>query len=200
MRYIAKGIEPIEFSDWKALENEDWKPNYNELSGLVKTAVYNSLIEEQKGICCYCERELATPDYHIEHLNPQHKDEGDDLDYSNLLCSCLNKTTKGAPLHCGKLKGHEILPITPLQNDCQSKFEYTAMGEILGVNEEANRTIHILGLDIEKLVRMREFAASPFISEELDDDEFISFVEGYVTPNQDGSLNPFCSMIEFLFM
>jgi uncharacterized protein (TIGR02646 family) len=199
MRHIQKRTEPKEFTDWKAHANEDWQPTYEHLSGDEKKAVYESLLAEQGHICCYCERELAQNDYHIEHLNPQHLGAGDDLQYANFICSCLNQTAKGVPLHCGKLKDDKLLRIHPLQEDCQSKFTFTVLGEIDGVDKDAKDTIKILGLDIDKLTDMRKVAVEPFLSEEIDQDEFQSFIAGYITLNKNGNRNAFCSMIEFLF-
>ena len=199
MRFIQKRPEPKEFADWKSLANENWQPTYDDLSGDVKKAVYNSLIMEQEHICCYCERELHSNDYHIEHLNPQSNGGGDDLDYSNFLCSCLQSTEKGEPLHCGKLKDNKIIPVHPFQKDCQSKFTYTASGEIAGGDQDSNDIIKILGLNIKKLIDMRKKAYEPFLTDDMTPDEFQKFVRGYITITADGKRNAFCSMIEFLF-
>lgn len=198
MRYIQKGPEPGEFANWKAQANEYWKPAYTNLSGKVKSAVYDSLLVEQGHICCYCERELKGGDYHIEHLNPQFLNAGDELNYSNFLCSCLRSTTKGAPLHCGKLKDWRSIPVHPFQADCQSKFEYTAYGEINGVDAFSDKTIEVLGLNIGKLIDMRKNALVAFLTDDIDNDEFSLFVKEYLTPT-DGRRNAFSSMIEFLF-
>ena len=199
MRYIQKGAEPQKFSDWKCLANEEWHPNYENLSGVEKKAVYQSLLAEQGHICCYCERQLIANDYHIEHLNPQTLHAGDDLNYENFICSCLKQTARGEPLHCGKLKEDKIISIHPLQQDCQSKFTYTAMGEIDGVDQDTKETIQFLGLNIDKLTDMRADAVSPFLSDEIEQDEFQSFVAGYIIPDHNDKRNAFCSMIEFLF-
>ncbi|EKO3906854.1 TIGR02646 family protein, partial [Vibrio fluvialis] len=109
MRFINKGVEPPTFTEWKNLANDDWQPSYNELSNPVKQDVYDALLKEQGFLCCYCESDISNGDYHLEHLNPQSADEGDDLSFANFLCSCLKNTSKGDPLHCGKSKEDEIL-------------------------------------------------------------------------------------------
>lgn len=202
MRYILKSVEPQQFTDWKHKPSKIIK-QYKHLRGKIKKKVYEYLIREQGGLCAYCERPLIESDrekdYHIDHLNPQHLLAGDDLNYANFICSCLNQTAKGDPLHCGKLKDKKIIAVHPLQEDCQSKFTYTAMGVIDGVDQDTKNTIKILGLDIYKLTDMRNDAVSPFLSNEIEQDEFQSFVAGYLTPDKDGKRNAFCSMIEFLF-
>tara|TARA_R110002049_G_scaffold139883_3_gene300637 strand:- start:796 stop:1404 length:609 start_codon:yes stop_codon:yes gene_type:complete len=198
MRYITKRNEPQELTEWKNLANDDWQPTYGGLPGDVKQAVYSALLNEQGHICCYCERSLTDNDYHIEHLNPQHLKAGDDLDYSNFLCSCLRSTEKGTPLHCGMLKdGHE-LSVHPLQPDCQSKFTFTAAGEIDGVDPNAKNTINILGLNIMKLNDMRKEALAPFLDKDLSDQEFHRFVSGYLCQSTDGNFNPFVSAVACL--
>ncbi|MCG9873741.1 MAG: TIGR02646 family protein [Leptospiraceae bacterium] len=199
MKFIQKSAEPKEFSDWKAQENDDWRPSYSDLSGNVKRAVYESLLNEQFHVCGYCERTLNENDFHIDHLSPQSSKLDDELDYNNFICSCIRETEKGLPLHCGQLRKDKMLLIHPLQEDCQMKFEFTGAGEIKGVNQNAENTIKILGLNIAKLVTLRKEAVSPFLSEELNDDEFREFVKGYIILHNEGRRNPFCSMIEYIF-
>ena len=115
MIFIKKKNEPQEYTDWKNFENENWIPTFDKLSGSVKKSVYDALLVEQGNICCYCERELHDNDYHIEHLNPQFKHEGDDLDYSNLLCSCLNKTDLRSFVQ-GYLRGRQDEKINEFQS------------------------------------------------------------------------------------
>jgi uncharacterized protein (TIGR02646 family) len=201
--YIEKDTEPQEFTDWKKKPRKKGVKKYKHLRGKIKKKVYESLIREQGGLCAYCERPLIelnrVKDYHIDHLNPQSLLANDDLEYKNFLCSCLRQTAKGDPLHCGKLKENKIIPVHPLQKDCQSKFTYTAIGEIDGVDQTSKDTIVILGLDIDKLTDMRKDAVAPFLSNEIDHNEFQSFVAGYTTPDHEGKRNAFCSMIEYLF-
>lgn len=195
MRYIKKGVEPQTFTNWKALKNEQWEPTYDNLAGDPKKDVYLALLAEQGYLCCYCERELFADDYHVEHLNPQAMKAGDDLIYENFLCSCLNVTAKGDPLHCGKLKGDEVIDVNPLQQDCSAKFSFTAYGEIIGLTEAAKSTIKTLGLDIKKLVDMRKGVLDPFLDDSIEEADFIDFVSGYLDPPQLGKLSPFQSMV-----
>jgi uncharacterized protein (TIGR02646 family) len=197
MRFIVKGDEPESFRAWKALENEDWIPSFDYLGNPQKRDVYDALIKEQRGICSYCERELEGKDYHLEHLNPQAAHNGDDLDFNNFLCSCLNKTAKGDPLHCGQEKGDEILPIHPLQSNCQQQFTFTGDGKIKGVDDAASQTIRILALDLGKLNDLRENALDPFLDPTLTDQELENFVKKYMEDREKS--NPFLSAVEYVF-
>ena len=90
MKHIIKCSEPQAFADWKDQANEDWQPDYDDLSGAPKEAVKEALMKEQGYLCCYCERRLTDDDSHIEHLRPQSDPAVDPLDFANMLCSCQN--------------------------------------------------------------------------------------------------------------
>jgi len=50
MKHILKQAEPQEFIDWKAQENENWKPTYDNLQNPEKKIVKAALIQEQGGM------------------------------------------------------------------------------------------------------------------------------------------------------
>lgn len=59
MKYIRKGKEPEEFTNWKNLENDDWKPNWDDnFQAPEKPIVHESLLREQGYICCYFVKQL----------------------------------------------------------------------------------------------------------------------------------------------
>ena len=204
MKHITKGREPAELTAWKALENEDWSPTYDGLSGAEKRAVKRALMQEQGYICCYCERRLTEHDSHIEHFKPQSDEAVDPLDYSNLLCSCQNQLEKGEPRHCGNLKGDwfdERLLVSPMEPECEQRFQFTWDGNIYPAPGDgaAGVTITKLGLDLPKLVSMRAAAIEPFLNEELSDDELALFIDGYLQQGETGQYSPFWTMIYSLF-
>ncbi len=202
MKYIAKGEEPNSFTEWKALANDEWIPTYSQLSGDVKRDVKNALIIEQGGICCYCERKLNYEDSHIEHLSPQCNDEGQ-LDFQNMLCSCQKHLKKKEPLHCGNSKGADEIPITPLENNCEIRFTFTADGQIEHTCQDSKETIKILQLNIDKLINLRRNAIEPFIidpvtSEEISKDDAENFAKEYLEM-RNGNYNEFYTTIKYLF-
>ena len=205
MRFIKKGPEPPAFTHWKALANEDWQPSYDDLSGDPKKAVKQALIKDQGGICCYCERRLIDNDSHIEHCKPQHLDDVDALDFSNLICSCQQDIKKGEPRHCGNLKGDwfdEQLFISPLTPDCADHFRFSAYGDVKAAqagNDAANTTIVKLGLDIPKLRALRAKALEPFLDDVLSNDELSNFVNSYLRVDDDSVLPEFVSAVADVF-
>jgi len=207
MKYIVKGQEPHSFTEWKALSNENWQPTYDNLSSDVKRDVKDALINEQGGICCYCEVKLAYADSHIEHLDPQTNNEAKRLDFQNMLCSCQKLLEKGEPRHCGNSKGSwydDVLLVSPLDPKCEKKFTYTADGCIGFTDEASQETIKHLKLDIDKLNILRANAIEPFIIdpitfEVISKEDAKKFAEKYVQKT-DKKYNEFYTTIQYLFL
>jgi len=209
MKYITKNHEPTTFTDWKNLECDDWQPTYLNLQNPEKQQVFESLLNEQGHICCYCERKLRSNDYHIEHFKPKDSNKFPELqlDYNIFLCSCQRNINHGEPLHCGNSKGNWFdnkLLISPLDPNCETKFIYTGDGHIYPSNKSniaAKTTIEKLQLDIDKLIDLRKKAIEPFIDENLSDDELNDFIRGYLVGKEDnnGRYNDFYTTIKYLF-
>lgn len=88
MKYIKKCEEPEEFSNWKALENDNWKPSWDNFQVPQKPAVHDALLREQGYICCYCGMRITRDGSHIEHLKPRSAYPHLALEYTNLMASC----------------------------------------------------------------------------------------------------------------
>ncbi len=206
MKHIIKETEPQELIDFKAAANPpDWIPAYDYLTKVAKVATKQALMKEQGYICCYCERRLEENDSHIEHFQPQSDPDVDDIDFSNMLCSCQNKLKKGDPRHCGNLKGDwfdATLLVSPLNSACGSKFGFKGDGTIYPIEDalDAKTTIEKLGLDIGKLNALRESVIEPFLDDTLSDEEFTLFVDGYLQLDSNGKYNQFPTTIEYLFL
>lgn len=204
MKHIRKGTEPRDFADWKAQANEDWHPSYGVLSGDVKVAVKSALLKEQGHICCYCERQLADGDSHIEHLVPQCAPGVDSLDFGNMLCSCQNDLKPGVPRHCGMLKADwydAALFVSPLDPLCETRFAYLGNGAIqpaIPNDSGACETIKRLGLGIPKLNDMRAKAIEPFL-DDLTPGEMSQFVTGYLRTDRPDGFSEFYTTIRHLF-
>lgn len=206
MKHIIKGDEPTNFVAWKARPKSDGSQRtFADLCRNSKKIVKSALTQEQYGICCYCERKLYANDSHIEHLQPQSLGTVDPLDFSNMLCSCLGDIPKGAPRHCGMLKDNWYDAdnfISPLDTDCEQCFTFTGDGHIHPVGlrtEAAKETISRLGLDIPKLVDMRNKAIDIFLDEDLEPSDFNNFVVGYLKETAEGNFNEFWTTIKHLF-
>ncbi|MGM3307189.1 retron system putative HNH endonuclease [Anabaena sp. WFMT] len=208
MKYINKSEEPESFTSWKELENDEWKPSWNNFSKPQKTDVHNSLLQEQGCICCYCGRLINIDNSHIEHLQPR-RDYGQlSLDYTNLLASCQKDTVPKKPLHCGKKKDKwydKKLMVSPLDINCGEFFRYTEDGQILSTENPdkalaAQTTINKLDLNIDKLKKMRAGAIEAILEglEDLTDDEREILLQRFSQSDGNGQNEEFCAAIVYI--
>ena len=103
----------------------------------------NSILrEEQKHICCYCQRRIDhfqgenERGSHNEHFEPENGDNARtdlQLDYKNLYACCnLSKGFEKDLQHCGEHKGCNVINRNFLTlRNCSDYFKYNTNGEIL---------------------------------------------------------------------
>jgi uncharacterized protein (TIGR02646 family) len=191
---------------WRDGGNPDWRPAYSDLSGPPKADLHEALLREQGYICCYCGMGIAREDSHIEHLVPQHLNESLALDYNNLLASCLRRTVKTQPCHCGVLKGgwyDSALMVSPLSDDCEGRFRFDAYGAIAAHDDTdsgARETICRLGLNIDKLIAFRRKAIEGYLDildsiSSADLQKLVASLERKDTKETNGAFVPFCFAI-----
>lgn len=150
MRHIQKNPPPQAFEDWKEANRPTaWgdlmsEPRHRE-EGVVyytKEELRGELLKEQGHLCCYCQQRIENVESTvIEHLFPRNpKDEADKeqgrarmFDYNNLLAACdggsmANRErpprTKSFPQYCDKRKDEDLLPLSPLQPDVETRLTY----------------------------------------------------------------------------
>ncbi|MCK9375229.1 MAG: TIGR02646 family protein [Syntrophobacterales bacterium] len=205
MKHITKGMEPQEFTTWKALANDDWAPTYEDLRGIEKRAVHASLIREQGGLCCYCEQSVNINNSHIEHFRPQNYHLVDPLDYGNMLCSCQRLLREREPRHCGNKKGEwfdEVLLISPMDAGCEGRFAYDASGGIRPMDpddEATTTTIKKLKLDCDKLRSLRKGVIDGLLQGNLTEQEMGESIRGHLGPDGDGVFGEFYTTVAYLF-
>ena len=218
MKYIKKGEEPKEFTDWKAKENDDWKPSWNNFQGLDKSNFHKALLKEQGFICCYCEMRIVREtseikdenkedSSHIEHLKPRTTYPDKALDYRNLLASCQRERKPKEPQHCGVKKDEwydDNLMVSPLDPNCADFFRYPGSGEILPTNEPGKQdsaltTIDKLGLNIDKLKNMRSKAIDGIweAMKGLTIEERQKLAQSCLQPDSEGKYTPFFTVIAY---
>lgn len=210
MKYIKKGEEPESLTAWKALANDDWTPTYDDLRGREKTDVYNALLQEQGFICCYCGIGITRETCHIEHLKPQSTHPHLELEYSNMLASCQGESEAPPPkpVHCGHKKDEwydENMMVSPMEANCADSFKYTGSGEIQPTDAPdkqaaARETIRRLGLNINKLQRMRRKAIDKILLGIADctNEEIQQLAVGYARPDAVGQYTAFCGAIVYI--
>jgi uncharacterized protein (TIGR02646 family) len=207
MKYIKKGEEPKDFTDWKALESDDWKPNWDNFQAPQKSNLHESLLQEQGFICCYCGMEISKQKSHIEHLKPRKTYPEEALNYKNLLASCQREREPKEPQHCGVKKDEwydESRMVSPLDPNCADFFRYSGSGEILPTNDPGKQdsavtTIDKLGLNIDKLKNMRSQAIDGILQamDGLTIEEIQILAQSYLQPDVEGKYTPFWTVIAY---
>jgi len=126
MKHLLKEVpEPIGFvksitetkPDDQVIER---KTTYASL--IDKKPLRQFLIQEQSGLCCYCQSTIELTNSLTEHYLPQSKHKQESLVYSNLYASCecndlrreQNETSKGE--FCGHAKGQNELNWSPIKD------------------------------------------------------------------------------------
>ncbi len=190
MRYIADREEPELFRKWASRNS---KANWSDFSASTDEEVkeiYNhlreTLISQQKQMCCYCEIALIENiDAHIEHLMDKDNFPKKKFQFDNLLASCQYHDS------CGHAKENKYFEgmLSPLDEECQSKFSYTGNGRIIAVDEsdeDAEKTIKLLDLNCKRLVDRRksiittlEYSDKKYLQSSLD--HCVEWYHGFYT-------------------
>ncbi len=203
MKYINKGKAPESLEEYKLIPNA----NYEDMPTNVKEETRTCLHTEQGGICCYCGTQIKN-DYTsvIEHLKPKGKSQYHhlQLEYNNLLLSCdggagerqgkTRREKRLIPSFCDDKKNDQIIKVSPLDADCESRFMYDEEGYIYALNKDdidAQDTIHILGLDCEPLVNLRHDAIKPYVDENRSRVEWLETIK-FLSERHNGKYLPFC--------
>lgn len=209
MKRIYKNDEPQEILQWKSkFKNKNGRvPRYSDLNEVEnlphKIFLKNSLISEQGHICCYCCKPIDTKNSHIEHIRPKERDEyrAISLEYENLLASCQGYHDREE--NCGHSKDNafnEELFVSPLEENCESLFEFSNRGKIKAVdgNERAGYTIELLNLDTEQLNAARTEAM--WVSgamDELTEDECQKLLDKFQSVDERGRYAGFSDAIVY---
>lgn len=135
-----------------------------------KAELTRVLVAEQKGICGYTGRYMDSVNWHNEHVFPQSlcrnavknagrevgKEVCCDLHYNNIIAAI--KVDGAKPYGATARTPGVLLPINPMQQDCENRFLYTETGEIIPAEKddiEALDTIKELSLNDKGLLDLR---------------------------------------------
>jgi len=218
MIFIRKKDPPNELIRWKEnyVKDNRKSPLYEDLNKQrkLKRIIQKNLLEEQKGLCCYCCARLDIehldannePMCHIEHFYPRHlcktHNKSRQTDYSNMFLSCngtLPESSKYDLKFCGKKKDDwydENYMISPLEENCEENFKYNSNGTMIGKNEKAMVFIEKLGLNSYALkeARKRVLKAIGYFDDSFDKEYALEFS---YSEDEDGFLPDFCNIIRY---
>ena len=162
MKNIHKGSEP------KSLERHRCKTSANYGNYAEKDELRESLVKEQRGICCYCMQRIraGSTEMKIEHWQCQELYPESQLDYKNLLAACLGgEGRKRKNEHCDTRKGALSLIYSPASpgDDVESKLKFLLDGIIESEDAQLDKEINeVLNLNEDSLVRNRKAVIEAF--------------------------------------
>jgi len=161
VKHIVKSNDEIQprIDSWvaraKRKNQADWEHfSRDNAEDGIHTATKEALIEEQGGICCYCERGIIASPCHIEHFQGKSRYPKETFKYANMHASCDGFPEK-AENCCGHKRAQHRkprnpdVPVSPLEPECETRFRFTGFGAIKPASDDdqgAADTIDILGL------------------------------------------------------
>src|SRR6266571_8698108 len=148
MRRIVKRLEPRSLIEYRRTAN----PNYDDYRD--KDSLRQSLVGEQRGLCCYCLSPIR-PEIgvmRVEHWHCQDNYPGEQLVYANLLAACMGNEGQPRKLeHCDKRKGNDDLSRNPADpaRQIEELIRYQGDGTIVSDNQAFNRELNdVLNLNV----------------------------------------------------
>jgi uncharacterized protein (TIGR02646 family) len=141
MRYIHKNINSEAhklLTEWRRLQlKAGLSLTYDTFKD--KKKLNDLLIEEQGGICCYCQQKITelkrtknSGDSHNEHLIPQSVNEDLQTNHGNIFaCCCFSSGFSKELQYCGEAKGNNLIYEFIKWVDCVHHFKYNIEGEIM---------------------------------------------------------------------
>jgi len=201
MRNITKGPEPTSLTAWRATNPRDYN-GYQD-----KDAIRDSLIAEQRGICCYCQSRIRPEigSIKIEHWASHSGHPDLRLVYSNLLGACMGGEGKpGRDQHCDTYKGEQDLCRNPAvySHDVEVVLRYLNDGRITSSNELFNEQLNsVLNLNHPFLMNSRKEVLDSLKTMlrirggTLRQSEWEQILEDWTGANHDGELRPYCNVI-----
>lgn len=151
MRSIAKSPEPASLTTHRSKPDGDYD-NYTDKDGLRA-----ALVEEQRGLCCYCMCRIASDAkaMKIEHWRNRRDHSAEELDYQNLLAAC--RGGEGQPFrlqHCDTRKGDRVLRWNPgdPRRRIQDRVSYANDGTIQSDDPVFDQQLNdVLNLNLPKI-------------------------------------------------
>lgn len=157
MRAIHKLPEPGSLTEYRLLAGAI----YDGMPQQVKQDLRVALVQEQRGLCCYCMGRIRAEQsgMRIEHWAAKAAHPELALTYSNLLAACHGGEGDRRPQqHCDVYKGDNALNINPATEpgDFASRFIYDPTGRISSDQAPARPDLDTLNLNAAILKNNRK--------------------------------------------
>lgn len=156
MRNIQKNAEPHSLTEHRLQTHADFD-NYVD-----KATLRQSLVTEQRGLCCYCQSRIwpDTASMKIEHWQCEAGYPARRLDYSNLLGACMGGEGRpGREQHCDTSKGNTDIVLSPADPACDVErlVQFLGDGRIKSDQAHIDRELNdVLNLNWTRLVSNRK--------------------------------------------
>ena len=156
MRAITKGPKPVSLTAHRRTPHGDYD-NYQ-----AKDDLRHALVTEQRGLCCYCMGRIRPErtSMKIEHWRSQARYSGEQLNYRNLLGSCLGEEKKPVHLqHCDTRKEDSDLKWSPADpaHRIETHIRYEPNGSIHADEVDFDGQLNdVLNLNLPKLKNNRK--------------------------------------------
>ena len=162
MRNIQKDAEPRSLTEHRLQVHASYN-NYDD-----KNTLRQQLVEEQRGLCCYCQSRIrpTAQEMKIEHWQCRDNYSHRQLDYSNLLGACLGG--HGRPereQHCDTRKGNANLSICPANpaHDVERLIQFLGDGRVKSENVIIDTELNqVLNLNWWRLQNNRKAVLTAF--------------------------------------
>jgi uncharacterized protein (TIGR02646 family) len=211
MRTIRKSSEPTELARYRAtvgirrLQSEDSSSIFNDFPD--KDEVRRSLVEEQRGLCCYCLARIR-PDaqgMRIEHWHCQTNYPGERLDYSNLLGACKGNEGPEKYQHCDVRKKDLDLFRNPADpsDAVEMWIHFQADGRINSDDPQFDTELNrVLNLNAPFLVDQRKEVLDGFIDSlprigQLNLADWRQRLAEWNGESNSGDLRPYCQVVVY---
>lgn len=158
MRNIAKSAEPASLKAHRETPHSD----YGNLSTTAKDELRNALVDEQRGLCCYCMSRInpCRQSMKIEHWQSQRHHQSEQLNYQNLIGACLGgEGQRESRQHCDTKKGDKALKWNPADpaHSVERHVSFDSDGSIRADDVEFHRQLDdVLGLNVPRLRNNRQ--------------------------------------------
>lgn len=151
MKYILKSKEPVKWKKWR----ETPGANFRAIQELK-----DALLAEQGYICCYCMKRITSDNMDVEHWQTQAARPDLQMEYTNLMASCIPPTKfEGEEhKHCNRKRDSLPLGINPLDRlaNCDETISYNSKDGKVVCTDFQNDLDNILNLNCKPLMRNRK--------------------------------------------
>lgn len=198
MIYIPRTEEP---DFWKVFKRKHPGIHYDDLQTTeegrsLRQEIRKYNIDQQHGLCAYCCKRINLEKSINEHIKPrgQGKYSNQSMDYNNIVACCRDE---GGDATCSTAKENNYSSqfISPLDEDCESYFEYYKNGEVVSDSPDGEYTINLLNLNSYRLRKSR--AAQLRNCESINDLDLIKHI--FLEPDSENRLEPFVDIIKFFY-